>query len=132
MKDQKAKAVRHFWGLAVESIESAEREFKAGANNFAINRAYYSIFYAVSGALLERDRSFVKHSGVRAAFHKEFVKTGLIDKKWSRVYDRLFDDRQQGDYIAFVSFDAEVVEKQISLCNEFLQALRPLIKSLEK
>jgi len=97
-EEQKKNAIRYYWDLAVESLESAEREFNARSFNFAINRAYYAVFYAVTAVLLDRNFKFVKHSGVKAAFHKELIKTGLLERKWSIVYDRLFEDRQQGDY----------------------------------
>ncbi len=50
---------------------------KAAAYTFAINRAYYALFYAVSALLLEEGRRFSKHSGVRAAFNRDLVKPGL-------------------------------------------------------
>ena len=73
-------------GKAQNSFDSAKREFKAGAYEFAINRLYYSVFYAVSALLMENDMSFKKHTGVRSFFHKEFIKEGLIEFKWGRFY----------------------------------------------
>jgi uncharacterized protein (UPF0332 family) len=101
-----------------------------GPTTFAVNRLYYAAFYAVSAALLERQRSFRKHSGVRAAFHREFIRTGLLDVEWGKFYDRLFEDRQEGDYLALVSFEQNYIEAQLIRCAEFLENLRPLIVSL--
>jgi hypothetical protein len=36
-----------------------------------------------------------------------------MDAKWSKLYDRLFEDRQQGDYHAFVYFERDYVEAQL-------------------
>jgi len=130
-EEQKKLAVQYYWNQAIESLESAEREFNAGSFNFAVNRAYYAAFYAVTAALLDRNLKFVKHSGVKAAFHKELIKTGLLDRKWSIVYDRLFEDRQQGDYLALVSFEPDFIKKQITLCGGLLDAIKPLISSLD-
>lgn len=79
-----------------------------------MNRLYYAAFYGVCALLLEREQSFRKHSGVRAAFQRQFIKTGLIDMRWGRLYDQLFEDRQEGDYVVFISFEAEYVQFQIS------------------
>ena len=68
--------VRYWWEKAHKSINSAKRELEAGSYDFAINRIYYAAFYGVSAALLERRLSFKKHSGVRATFHREFIKIG--------------------------------------------------------
>ena len=86
-----------------------------------MNHLYYAAFYAVSAVLLGRQQSFRKHSGVRAAFHRQFIKTGLLDMKWGRLYDQLFEDRQEGDYVVFVSFEPEYVRMQLEQCSKFLE-----------
>ena len=131
-EEQRAEVVCYWWAQAEESLASARREMVAAAYTFAVNRLYYAVFYAVSAALLERRRSFRKHSGVRAAFHREFIKTGLLDVEWGKFYDRLFEDRQEGDYIALVSFDQDYLEAQLTHCATFLENLRPLIASLSQ
>ncbi len=125
--EQRAEVVRYWWSKAEESLASAQRELGAGAYAFAANRLYYATFYGVSAALLERKLSFRKHSGVRAGFRREFIKTGLLDVEWGKLYDQLFEDRQEGDYVALISFDREYVESQLGRCTQFLAALRPLI-----
>jgi len=96
-KDRRSEMVQYWWSKALDSMASARREFEAGSYSYAMNRLYYAVFYAVSAALLGRQRSFRKHSGVRAAFPRQFIKTGVIDMKWGRLYDQLFEDRQEGD-----------------------------------
>lgn len=131
-EEQRAEVVRYWWSKAEESLASAQRELEAGAYTFAMNRLYYAAFYAVSAALLERQLSFVKHTGVRATFHREFIKTGLLDMNWGKFYDQLFEDRQEGDYVALIAFDQEYVEAQLVRCTQFLDELRPLLSSLQK
>jgi uncharacterized protein (UPF0332 family) len=131
-EEQRAEVVRYWWSKAKESLASAQRELEAGAYTFAMNRLYYAAFYAVSAALLERQLSFVKHTGVRATFHREFIKTGLLDMNWGKFYDQLFEDRQEGDYVALIAFDQEYVEAQLVRCTQFLDELRPLLSSLQK
>ena len=129
-EEQRSKVIKYWWSKAEESLASARREFKAESFSFAMNRLYYAAFYGVCAALFERRQSFKKHSGVRFAFHREFIKTGLMDMKFGKLYDRLFEDRQEGDYIAFVSFEPDYVEFQLNQCGEFMEKLRPLISSL--
>ncbi len=124
------KVIHYWWSKSEQSLASARREAEVGSYEFAVNRLYYAAFYGVSTALLERRLSFRKHSGVRAAFHREFIKTGLLDVEWGKLYDQLFEDRQEGDYVALTSFDQDYVESQITRCRNFLIALRPLISVL--
>jgi len=116
-RKQRQKVVRYWWEKSKESFDSAWREFSAGVYSLAVNRLYYAAFYAVSAVLLEYQFSFKKHSGVRSTFHREFVKTGLMDTKWGKFYDQLFEDRQEGDYIALVQFDKEYVSPSVPSCT---------------
>ena len=127
---QRSEVVRYWWSKAEKSLESAQREFGAGEHSFAINRIYYAAFYGASAVLLERHHSFKKHSGVRSAFHREIIKTGLVDIKWGKLYDQLFEDRQEGDYLELISFDPEYVGFKLKECSELLENIRPLIASI--
>ncbi len=129
-QEKRSAVVGYWFEKAEESITSARREFEAGSFSFAMNRLYYAAFYAVSALLMARKLSFKKHSGVRAAFHQQFIKTGFLDKKWGRLYDQLFEDRQEGDYVVFISFEPTYVETQLALCAQFLEQIRTLIPSI--
>jgi len=50
-KEKKAEIVRYWWDRAQESLEAAQRELAADSYNFAMNRVYYALFYAVSALL---------------------------------------------------------------------------------
>jgi hypothetical protein len=52
--------------------------------------------------------------------------------KWGRLYDQLFEDRQEGDYVVFVSFEREYVQSQLEQCSEFLGELHTLLSSLDE
>lgn len=129
-REKRSEMIRYWWSKAEECLASAHLEFKAGALSFAMNRLYYAAFYAVSALLMESDMSLRKHSGVRAAFHQHFVKTGVLDRKWGKLYDQLFEDRQEGDYVVFVTFEPDYVASQLTQCSQFLKQLQCLISSV--
>jgi len=126
--DDARAAVLAFWGdKAAEALLSAQSEFAAGRLTFAVNRAYYACFYSVSALLLEDGRKFVKHSGVRSALHRHLVKTGKVSTAWGRFYDRIFENRQRGDYQELVSFESEQVAEIIEQAREFVAEMVRLI-----
>jgi uncharacterized protein len=129
-KEQRNEMVGYWWTKAQDSLSSARREFEAGDYSFAMNRLYYAAFYGVCAALLDRHQSFRKHSGVRAAFHRQFIKTGVLEIQWGRLYDQLFEDRQEGDYVVFISFEPEYVEFQLAQCSQFMAELQRLLPSI--
>lgn len=97
--------------------------------NACANRLYYACFYAVL-ALLEK-HGFVssKHSGVKSLFNRHFVKTGKISKEHGKLYNNLFDTRQEGDYVDFVSFDAESIEPLFPKVKDFISTISRLVKT---
>lgn len=123
-EQQRSEVVNYWWDKAESSILSAQRELDAGAYIYSINRLYYALFYAVSAVLLEKDITFKKHSGVRAAFHRNIVKPGLMEIKWGKLYDQLFEDRHEGDYIALIEFNKSYVETRLKECKAFLTELK--------
>lgn len=123
-EQQRNIVVSYWWEKAEDSLLSAARELDAGALVFSINRLYYALYYAVSAVLLRKEFTFSKHSGVRAAFHREIIKSGLMDTKWGRLYDQLFEDRHEGDYVALTDFDKPYVEEKLLQCSQFLLILK--------
>ena len=54
--------------------------------NTAINRLYYASFYAVIALLIKNGIETQTHDGVRTQFGLQFVKTGIIDKKFGKLF----------------------------------------------
>jgi uncharacterized protein (UPF0332 family) len=83
---------------AREMLAVATHNLDGGYHGSAINRAYYAVFYAASALLATQRLARSKHSGVIASFRQHFVKPGLLEAEYSRIYERLMDDRQISDY----------------------------------
>ena len=112
---------------AKESLASAELELNAGHTNFAVNRLYYSCFYAVTALLLRDGKQFARHSAVISEFGRVYIKPGRIDLKWHKFFQKLFDDRQEGDYIPTATFDAPEVSARLEQACEFIDLVRGLV-----
>ena len=112
---------------ADEALASAELELNAGHTNFAVNRLYYACFYAVTAILLRDGKQFARHSAVKSEFVRTYIKPGRIDAKWNKVYQKLFDDRQEGDYIPTATFQASDVSASLHQAREFTDLIRSLV-----
>ncbi|HBR16865.1 MAG TPA: hypothetical protein DD725_04545 [Deltaproteobacteria bacterium] len=84
MKEEIKALIEYRLQEAKESREEAEILLKNGKTRGALNRVYYSMFYATLALLASKQLSASKHSGVIALFHREFVKPGiaLFQRKW--------------------------------------------------
>jgi uncharacterized protein (UPF0332 family) len=54
----------------------------------------------------------------------EFIKTGLFDKEYGKLFSDLFDWRQEGDYSDFVSFDKDLTLPLIKKSDEFIALIK--------
>ena len=125
----KEKIIEYWIEKSHKSLKSAILEYQQGYLDFAVNRLYYAVFYITNAYFFQKDKYFKKHSGLRANFHKELVKKGKIDKIYGKLYDELFEAREEGDYKPFVSFEKEQVEKWIKLTEEFIKEMENLIRN---
>ena len=96
--------------------------------NAAINRLYYSCFYSVIALLLKNEMETKTHEGTRTMFGKEFIKSGIIDKKYGKLYSKLFDFRQKGDYGDLFDFDKDIVIPLIDQVKEFLAEIKRFVE----
>ena len=83
---------------ADQAVDAARKLASDGYYDFAASRAYYSVFYAASALLLKEGLEFRKHSGVIAAIHQRFIKTGRLEKEFGKNLNWLFELRSIGDY----------------------------------
>jgi len=115
---------------AIETLEEAKLLFNNNKIYATVNRIYYSLFYAVISLLLVKNLSSSKHSGVKALFNKEFVKTGIIPVKYGQFYNAMFEFRQRGDYEDFVEFEKEMVQEWLVTAQEFVAVIIKTIDSM--
>ena len=113
---------------AYEMLDVAALNLAEGYFGSAINRAYYAIFYAANGLLLTQGLARNKHTGVIAAFRQCFVKAGLIEAEYSRIYGRLMDDRHASDYEIELLLDVEVAEKDLSDARCFVERIEQYLR----
>ena len=112
---------------AEQAVDAAHELILGGFYDFAASRAYYVVFYAASALLLNEGLEFRKHSGVIAAIHKQFIKTGRLEKKFGQNLNWLFELRSIGDYGVTVHVPKTDAEQAISAARSFLQKVRSIL-----
>ena len=101
--------------------------------NSAINRLYYSAFYAVSALILLENKSTFTHNGVKTSFSENFIKTEKIDLSYGKLYSQLFTWRQKGDYDDLFDFDEKTVAPYlIPTSNLILEVKKIIQETLDK
>lgn len=78
MKPEVERLARHRLGRAKAAFSEGDHLLSANAFMGAVNRFYYSAFYAARALLAVRELDSSRHSGVISLFQAQFVKPGLI------------------------------------------------------
>lgn len=113
-----------------ESLKEAEVLLREGALKGAINRAYYSMFYAASAILAIKELGSSKHAGVISLLHKEFVKPGLFPAELASFLEAAFQQRVKGDYRDFVVVKEEEVKDLFEKAQTFVKGTEEILKDL--
>jgi uncharacterized protein (UPF0332 family) len=126
MTDNEALA-RYRFHQAEETLADAEIMLR---NNLSprsvVNRAYYSMFYAVLGLLTAKGIPIgtSKHSGILTLFDREFIRQGKVEREYSRMIHEAFDDRLEGDYREMAVLTGAEASEHVHNARGFLEALK--------
>ena len=114
---------RDLWGRALNALESAEALLSVSPDD-AASRAYYAAFHAVSAAFVLAGRTFRRHSAVRAAVHREWVKPGTWPVELGADFDGLWELRDLGDYGGTQHVASEDVAEALRAARRIIGAIR--------
>ena len=112
---------------AEESLRDALFLIEKGSWNAAINRLYYSYFYAVLALLYQNNIEVKSHKGVRNQLSQKFIKTGIISKEIGQIYSDLFDFRQKCYYGDFLAFNSKKVGPFVPKVKELIEVRKHML-----
>ncbi|MCZ7626150.1 MAG: hypothetical protein C3F12_12770 [Candidatus Methylomirabilota bacterium] len=106
------------------SLQAAQELVVRGYYDVAASRAYYAAFYAATALLLSEKLELSKHSGVIAAIHQRFVRTGKLDQEQGKALNWLFELRGVGDYGVTAHVSQYQAEQALQAAKGFLDAVK--------
>lgn len=112
---------------AEEKLAASKSLRDDGFLDDAISRAYYVMFHGASAALLAEGITVESHSALKDMFGLHLVLSGKVDKKYGRWLNMLKDERENGDYDIFTSFDKEDADSAIKKAEEFFTAMKQFL-----
>ncbi len=121
MNNQEKQAlVKYRLERANESIKAAQLLFENKLFTPAMNRIYYSMFYAVQALLVLNEKAFSKHGLVKGYFNKEFIKSGIFPKEFGKLFNTVFEYRQKFDYVDMLVPEKELISDYINEAQKFI------------
>jgi len=115
---------------AQDSLRGAEVLASQKLFDFAVSRAYYTMFYVAEAFLLGEGLTFSKHSGVIAAFGQHFANTGRVPKEFHRYLIDGERKRLTGDYDIGPGLTEQEAQEQIDQAEKFLDLAKASLGSL--
>ena len=115
---------------AKEKLTSAKVLLDAGLYKDSVGRSYYAIFSAIRAVLATKQVDFSKHAGVISYFQREYIKTEVFDRKYSKYLQDAFQIRNSCDYDDFFIVSKQDAEEQYERAVEILGVIEQYIKEL--
>lgn len=127
--DDRASLVAYRMKRAMETLEEADYNAEGGYFNTAVNRLYYSAYYAASALMLSEGIETSTHAGLKTMLSLKFVKAGKLDVSFGRLFMTLYESRQSGDYEDFVYCDSELYSNLRPETEKFIEAIARLVNA---
>jgi uncharacterized protein (UPF0332 family) len=86
----------------------------------AANRLYYALFYATNAVLALKGAASNRHRGVKTIFDMHYIKTNIMDRKYSKLYNSVLEVREDSDYEDFYIIDKLEVDSNFIQVKEFI------------
>jgi len=129
MNDAEITLIRYRMDRSKEALSAAGLMYEKGHYNDAVNRPYYSCFYAVIALLATEGIHPGKHTAARAFLNKNWIKTGKLSKGTGLLYNTLFDRREKGDYGDYFRFNRDDVENWLKSVEK---AIGEIFQAIER
>ena len=84
-----------------------------------MNRIYYSMFYMLHALGLKFQFESSKHSQLLGWFNKNFIHSGQIHARFSKILTKAYNLRTKGDYATVYELDKDELEVMYNEMLEF-------------
>ncbi len=112
---------------AHKSLAAAKLLLANGYPEYAISRAYYTMFYIAEAFLEGEGLSFSKHSAVIATFGREFAKPQRVSPEFHRFLIEAQELRTTSDYGQLNAVTHDQATEQIDRAAQFLAMANQVI-----
>jgi uncharacterized protein (UPF0332 family) len=130
LTDEERKSVARY---RVEKANKTLAEAMSNVDNCcwhaAANRLYYACYYAANALLVNSGHVAKTHQGVFSRLGEHFVSSGLISKEQNKLYRRIFELRQTGDYDDFIEYSDSDILPLLEPAEQFIATIENLINA---
>ena len=117
---------------AKKILKDASNLFKTSSYESAINRSYYAVLNASRSLLILRGIDPETHEGIKTMLSREFIRTGLLPKKFGETFRSIQSRRIDSDYGDYVEIGIDEASDSLKKAREFVSKAEDLLNSIVK
>lgn len=114
---------------ATDELDTSALLLKNKKFRKSLNCSYYSIFHATRALLLTDNIQRSKHSGLISEFIRQYIATGKMDKKYSKIIKNAEKIRIDSDYKFFYVVSKSEAEEQLENARRFVSEITGYLKN---
>jgi len=115
-----------------KKLESARINFEHKCFDDAVSRSYYAVFHTISAVLMTKKITCSSHKETIGTFNKEFIKPGTFPKTFAKTIQKLFNERQTGDYDFEEYFGADIAQEDIDEVIKIIESCEKYLSDFYK
>ncbi len=128
-KEEREQYVEYRIKTARKTFDAAKILLENNFYNSAVNRLYYSVFYAVNALLVKNKIIARTHSGIKQQFSLHFIKNKKMSIEYGKLLSELFDLRQKADYDNLFEIEGEAVMSILEPVKKMIDEIEKLVKN---
>lgn len=118
---------------AEDELDTSQLLLKNKKLSKSLNCSYYAIFHATRALLMADNIRRSKHTGLIGVFIQQYIATGKLDKKFSKILKGAEKIRIESDYKIFYVVARDEAEQQLDNAKLFVAEIKKLLdKKLEQ
>jgi hypothetical protein len=115
-----------------EALTAAAALLENGLLRSAVSRRYYGMLHLVCALVLSRGFDPRSHEGAETLFALHFVRPGVVDLRFGKLFAHLQKFREQADYGPVLVLAAEEVARDLEAVNESAGEVRRMLGPAER
>jgi uncharacterized protein (UPF0332 family)/predicted nucleotidyltransferase len=129
MTPETKETIRVYMEDAHRSLEVMRIIERENYLDYAVSRGFYAAFNALSAALYAVNIVRGSHSAVKAALSTYLVQPGLIEKEYPKIYEKLMEAREWGDYRKpDVTYTDDQLRQMLDDADRFVARMETFLK----
>ena len=129
----KEELMKYRLETAEQMLADSEMLLRNDSFKGSLNRSYYAMFTSIRALLALDGKDFKSHGDVIGEFNRTYIKSGILETKFSKYIQKAFLIRNNADYQDFYIVTKTDTKTQLNNAQELLETISQYVtKNVKK